>query len=632
MVSVTNLGTLNGLTPSNVAAINNEGQIVADINEPTIPQYIALLYQNGALSALTPLSGNTQDEVLGINDSGTMVGYSSPTSSAVTVPSTATVWQNGVATQIALQNGYSAGTATGINDTGQVIVNALSSSHTTTAFLWQNGSLTNLGALGTGFTSAAAINDQGQIVGTSVSGTRQHAFLWQNGKISDLGLAGASTDYAAASAINESGIAVGYETAAGVIDLAVVWAGGKATYLPGLSSSGSSANAINDSGVIVGQAKGDDFQQHAVAWYDGTVIDLQSLVSGPWQLLDATAINNQNQIVGTGLYNGMPAPFEIALPTSATTLTAAEAISDSQAFSSLIINSMSILDSGANIASNLSSLETLAAAGRIGTITFSDHNTVVLSLTPAQLTSDAKALALMSGSFYIAESAAAANASFTGLSGHGNVAVFGDDASDYQITASSNGQSVVVTDSGTGRSSVDTLTNITALQFKDFTDFVAQTPGQANEVTSGNIVELYSAVFAREPDVSGLAFYQAFLATNPTTPLTQLAEYFLLSPEYVNNTAHSYAQSATGDEKFITDSYNNLLHRTPSADEITFYESKVIAPALAGLTPGTTAYANADLAAHALTLVYFSASPEFLSDVQVTAQTPSSAAHWLVLI
>jgi hypothetical protein len=34
---------------------------------------------------------------------------------------------------------------------------------------------------------------------------------------------------------------------------------------------------------------------------------------------------------------------------------------------------------------------------------------------------------------------------------------------------------------------------------------------------------------------------------------------------------------------------------------------------------------------HATVLVYFSASPEFLGDVTVTAQNPSGRQHWLVL-
>jgi hypothetical protein len=37
------------------------------------------------------------------------------------------------------------------------------------------------------------------------------------------------------------------------------------------------------------------------------------------------------------------------------------------------------------------------------------------------------------------------------------------------------------------------------------------------------------------------------------------------------------------------------------------------------------------LKAHATVLVYVSHSPEFLADVQVTAQTPPDAQHWLLL-
>ena len=137
-------------------------------------------------------------------------------------------------------------------------------------------------------------------------------------------------------------------------------------------------------------------------------------------------------------------------------------------------------------------------------------------------------------------------------------------------------------------------------------------------------------MLAREPDVGGLTFYQNALQKNPGTSLLTFATYFLNSGEYTS--AHDYAQSAAGDEQFITDSYQNLLHRTPSASEVSFYETNVLAPAVANQTAGTPAYAAAQLQAHALMLVYFSASSEFLGDVQVTAANPASAQHWLILI
>ena len=634
MVSVTNLGTFSGLSTNDIVAINNMGQIAGTLNLSPVRGFIS---QNEVVTTVPPLAGTNLDFILGINDAGATVGYSVDYSGqGSTNPTIATIWENGVATPFPLE-GYSNSRAVGINNSGQVILSAYSATNTLEALLWQNGSYINLGTLDTGLAQADAINDEGQVVGTSESGNFQHAFLWQNGKMTDLGLVGGAYDSTAAVAINNSGIIVGDELLSSYPNnqLAVVWLNGKALSLPGLTQNGSTAHDINDSGIVVGQSQsqavGSGNRMDAVAWYDGTVIDLNSLAPSGWQLGNAISINNQNEIVGTGTYNGATTWFELTLP-SVISLTSAEAVTDTSTFASLIVSPMTISDSAANISANFSSLETLAAVGQIASIAFTDSGYAALSLTPAQLTGDTKALALISGNFYVEENASAANLSFSGLSGHGNVAVFSADASDYSVTSSSDGKSVVITDAGTGRNSTDTITNITALQFTDFTDFVAQTPGPANAVTSGNIVELYSAVLAREPDVPGLAFYEGFLVSNPTTSLQQFAEYFLSSSEYAGNAAHNYAQTEAGDEQFIRDSYTNLLHRTPTADEVAFYETKLIAPALAGLTPGTTAYADTAKAAHALTLVYFSASAEFLSDVQVTAQTPSSASHWLVLI
>ena len=223
-------------------------------------------------------------------------------------------------------------------------------------------------------------------------------------------------------------------------------------------------------------------------------------------------------------------------------------------------------------------------------------------------------------------SATAANLTIDGSTTEGTTVIFSGKASDYSISAS--GSTITVTDTGTGRSSTDHLTNVTALHFSDVTDIVAATPGTDGAVTTGNITELYGAVFGRLPDVPGLAYYQAELTANPAIPLLTFAQWFLASPEYVS--AHSYAQSTAGDDKFITDSYTNLLKRAPEAAALPYYEN-VINQFTQGLTPGTSAYAAAQAEGHALVLVYFSASGEFLGDVQITAQNPSSAQHWLLL-
>lgn len=286
---------------------------------------------------------------------------------------------------------------------------------------------------------------------------------------------------------------------------------------------------------------------------------------------------------------------------------------------------VAVADSAANISANLDALQSAAASGQLSAITVTDIGTI--SATSAQYGTDATVLGLLSGDFYwTIDATVPGDYSITGGSGRATVFKLSGSASQYTLTPNGDGVGFTLA-SG---SNVDHLSNITALSFGGTLDFVATTPGPANAITSGNITELYGAVFGRLPDVSGLAFYQTYLTANPSVPLTTYATYFLSSGEYAGS--HNYAQNTAGENQFVSDSYQNLLHRTASASEVGYYYDNVIAKAVAGLTPGTAAYAAADLAAHALVLTYFSQSPEFLGDVQITAAHPADATHWLYLI
>ncbi len=314
--------------------------------------------------------------------------------------------------------------------------------------------------------------------------------------------------------------------------------------------------------------------------------------------------------------------------TSSQTSTVAQTISGLAAGS--LTTAVSVTDSASNVVASLDGLQTVAAVGKLTSIALTDSGFPTLSITPTQLTADAAALKALTGNFTVTENASGANLTFSGLAGHANTVLFSGTASQYSVTATGDGSSFTVTDIGTGRSSVDHLSNIAALQFSDHTAIVAQTPSNGT-VTTGNITELYGAVFGRLPDVAGLAFYQQVLANSPATPLTTFAQYFLASPEYTGNSAHAYAQTSAGDAQFITDSYNNLLHRAPEAGAVPYYQA-VIAQLTAGQTQGTAGYTSALAIAHATVLAYFSQSPEFVGDVQITAQHAADATHWLMLI
>src|SRR2546422_786419 len=83
--------------------------------------------------------------------------------------------------------GDSTSLAHGINDAGQVV----GQSGWLHAFLWDNGTMTNLGNLGGPLSAATGINNAGQVVGTSETPSGwSHAFLWQNGTMIDLGTLG----------------------------------------------------------------------------------------------------------------------------------------------------------------------------------------------------------------------------------------------------------------------------------------------------------------------------------------------------------------------------------------------------------------------------------------------------------
>ena len=68
-----------------------------------------------------------------------------------------------------------------INAQGQVVGISFTASGEQHAFLWEKGTMTDLGTLGGLFSSAATINDSGQVVGhsTTVSGETR-AVLWRD--------------------------------------------------------------------------------------------------------------------------------------------------------------------------------------------------------------------------------------------------------------------------------------------------------------------------------------------------------------------------------------------------------------------------------------------------------------------
>lgn len=687
-----------------IYALNNEGVAVGAEGDGAI-------WQNGTVA------GIDMEGARAINNSGVIVGDGFES---------AEIYQNGVVKALPTLGGIATiytESANGISDSGLVVGVSAAAGGLDEAVLWQNGVATNLGTLAGGNTplglgyinsNAEAINASGQIAGYSLmTGDAYHAVMWQSGKITDLGVFAAG-DQSFATAINASGAVVGYDMPASFESKAFLWQNGKMTDLGTLPGDNySTAEAINASGIIVGQAGlyANPAGNHAVMWQNGQIYDLNNLISptSGWFLQTADAINDNGEIVGRGyLTNGKgDGTYELILTGNAAVVGATV----QTALQSTVTTSVAVVDSGANVQSNLDALETLwqnnlltsvtlsdrvapawtltatqfdtdanvlavlqssvsltvtgaveayqaaevsaapvqltspltvsdtaenisywldglasgAASGKIGGVTIS-AGAAVIDLSSDQLTTDQAGLkAITNQVFSLAVTPSSATASIDGA-GYGTTVVLSGDAALYTITPAGNGTGFTLSGNGVD----DTISNVTALQFADHTVIVAsQTPQVAGGVSSFQVATLYAAVLDRQPDIAGLAFYEKTAATGQYS-ITTFAEWFLQSPEYTS--ANTYAQTSAGDALFITDTYYNLLSRAPEAGAVTYYETNVIDPILAKATPGTAAYTQAELLAHATVLTYFSQSPEFKGDVAVTASQPADATHWLALI
>jgi probable HAF family extracellular repeat protein len=246
-----------------------------------------------ALTLLGTLGG---DESLAndINESGQVVG----TAQAADGTWHAFLWEDGTMRDLG-SGGFDRNSAYAINDHGTVVGTAgpqldgcFAGGCETQLWMWSDGEMRAISIEGVTLERFTDVNNRGQVTGYTSAGyyrwTYGDAFIWEDGEVTWLGKFGTretgEAKWARAMAINDDGIVAAnmtyYANGAGVI-----WRDGEFTPLDpvGLYST---ATAVNDAGVVVGMASGS-----LVTWRDG---ELTQLPGGRPHDID-----NAGRIVGT---------------------------------------------------------------------------------------------------------------------------------------------------------------------------------------------------------------------------------------------------------------------------------------------------------------------------------------------
>jgi len=215
-------------------AINDSGAVAGTVYDAS-GNVLAAEWKNGELITLPGLGGSYSTATL-INDAGLVVGQSSDATGAAHV----VVWENGKAGDLGIGN------VVALNDRGQVLVRVIPFSGPQYAFIWDHGKETVLPA----GTFAAGLNYEGQVVGyVTISGTSSaDGFVWQNGTLTNLGLEQPT-------AINDRGQVVEYLYDNGLFDYQVRNADGSTIKLVPPTGTSASATLINDKGLVAGYAE-----------------------------------------------------------------------------------------------------------------------------------------------------------------------------------------------------------------------------------------------------------------------------------------------------------------------------------------------------------------------------------------
>jgi probable HAF family extracellular repeat protein len=346
LVDLGTLGGDNAFTVLPAVTLNNRGENIAQASTDILDPYPftiqdefiwhgILRQPGGVVSDLGALAGVAQSLPVWISGNGFIAGMSENglLDDTVDFPQLRPVFWDRARNPHDLGTfGGNTGFANAVNNRGQVAGYAtntipedpdvasfmngfLPAGQQVRAFVWNGGSLRDLGTLGGNDAAAQAINECGDVGGLSYTDTEindttglptVHPFVWRNGTMHDLGSLGGTLSIPGSFAfgpfgkfLNNRGDLAGTSTLPGDETWhAFVWTGNQMIEIGTFGGDNSEAFFISDNGQVLGRAEVSlvPFVRHAFLWKNGRMIDLGA--PAPCTRSSALGMNAAGQIVG----------------------------------------------------------------------------------------------------------------------------------------------------------------------------------------------------------------------------------------------------------------------------------------------------------------------------------------------
>ena len=339
---LTDLGALPGENSSIPTWINDHGRIVGFSTNGEIdpllgaPEIRAVRFRwHGPVTELGNLEGGTESFGLGLNNRGEAIGVANDTVPdpfsmfGLETETRAIRWRHGMPHDLGTLGGPDA-VADLINDRGQIAgqsytdstPNSVTGIPTQHPFLWEKGTMRDLGTLGGTSAFPQALNSRGQVVGQSnlEGDLKFHPFLWSHGRLKDLGTFGG--DDGQAIWLNDIGEVVGeadYPLACGPtcghpqVYRPFLWRHGVMTDLGSVPGAICGfAYGINSKTQVVGSSGQCHGGTDAFLWESGSIHNLNDLIpsDSSLHLVFANFISDRGEIAGTGVPPGV-SPYDV---------------------------------------------------------------------------------------------------------------------------------------------------------------------------------------------------------------------------------------------------------------------------------------------------------------------------------